>query len=305
MFFVLKGEKAVPVSGLPSKKCIFVTDLHGDMDRYTSMFRILAAEQPDALFMGGDLLPSGLLTATSIMSGFHKDFINDYLAVEFGRLKQDLGPSYPSVFLILGNDDARFEESSILSVATQGIWQYIHNRVIRWHGYDIYGYAYIPPTPFTLKDWERYDVSRYTDPGCTAPYQGTHTIPVSDSELKYATIQEDLNRLTSDRSLDNAVFLFHSPPYQTKLDRAALDGKMIDYVPLDVHVGSIAIKRFIEKRQPRLTLHGHVHESATLTGAWMDTINSTTMISAAHDGPELSLVRFDPRKPGSAARELM
>ena len=35
--------------------------------------------------------------------------------------------------------------------------------------------------------------------------------------------------------------------------------KMIDYAPLDVHVGSIAVRRFIESRAPYLTLHGHVH----------------------------------------------
>lgn len=40
------------------------------------------------------------------------------------------------------------------------------------------------------------------------------------------------------------------------------------YAPMDVHVGSIALRRFIEARQPLLTLHGHVHESARLTGSW-------------------------------------
>jgi len=42
-----------------------------------------------------------------------------------------------------------------------------------------------------------------------------------------------------------------------------------------------------------VTLHGHVHESARLTGAWQDRIGRTVCLSAAHDGPELALVRFD------------
>ncbi len=46
--------------------------------------------------------------------------------------------------------------------------------------------------------------------------------------------------------------------------------RMVDHVPLDVHVGSIAIRRFIEARQPLAALHGHVHESARLTGAWRE-----------------------------------
>jgi Icc-related predicted phosphoesterase len=69
-------------------------------------------------------------------------------------------------------------------------------------------------------------------------------------------------------------------------------------------VGSIAVKRFIEARQPLLTLHGHVHESARLTGSWRDRIGRTHMFSAAHDGPELALVRFDLDDLDSAERQL-
>jgi len=91
----------------------------------------------------------------------------------------------------------------------------------------------------------------------------------------------------------------------TNLDRAALDGKMVDHVPLDVHIGSIAIRRFIEKRQPLLTLHGHVHESAGLTGNWRDKIGRTPCLSAAHDGPELALVKFALEDIEHAERELL
>jgi Icc-related predicted phosphoesterase len=80
---------------------------------------------------------------------------------------------------------------------------------------------------------------------------------------------------------------------------------MIDGVPLDVHVGSIAVRRLIESRQPLLTLHGHVHESARLTGSWRDTVGRTHMFSAAHDGPELALVRFDLADLDGATRELL
>jgi len=290
---------------LISNNCFFVSDLHGSISRYKTLFDAIMNESPAAVFMGGDLLPSGMMKLTVSFKSIHKDFINDFLAVEFGQLKKIMGEKYPEIFLILGNDDPRFEESSILSVSTSGIWNYIHNRKIIWNEYSIYGYSFIPPTPFRLKDWEKFDVSRYTDPGCTAPYEGSHTIPVSESELKYSTIKDDLKKLTMSDNLEKAIFLFHSPPYQTYLDRAALDNKMIDYVPLDVHVGSIAIKRFIERNQPLLTLHGHVHESTRITGNWKDSINKTTMLSAAYDGKELALVRFDPESPQQATREII
>jgi Icc-related predicted phosphoesterase len=79
----------------------------------------------------------------------------------------------------------------------------------------------------------------------------------------------------------------------------------MEHAPLDPHVGSIALRRLIEARQPLVTLHGHIHESARLTGAWRDRIGRTICLSAAHDGPELALVRFDPGAPEHATRELV
>jgi Icc-related predicted phosphoesterase len=128
---------------------------------------------------------------------------------------------------------------------------------------------------------------------------------VSEHEQKFTTIQKDLQILTGADDLSRAVFLFHSPPYQTDLDRAALDGKIVDHVELDPHIGSIAVRRFIETRQPLITLHGHVHESARLTGSWRQQLGSTLCFSAAHDGPQLALVRFCPENPAAATRELL
>lgn len=288
----------------PMNLCFFVSDLHGHVSRYRKLYQAIADEQPAAVFLGGDLLPSMVMAASSL-EFTHRDFINDFLVVEFTKLRKKLHKKYPRVFFILGNDDGRFVEAAMLDAATTGIWEYAHMRCIHWGNLDVYGYCYIPPTPFLLKDWERFDVSRYLDPGCIAPEQGKLSIAVSPSELKYATIAEDLQQLPQGAELKNAIMLFHSPPYKSKLDRAALDGKMIDYVPLDVHVGSIAIQRFIEKRQPLLTLHGHVHESARITGCWQDKFGSTHAFSAAHDGPELALVRFDCQNLHCASRQLL
>jgi Icc-related predicted phosphoesterase len=284
--------------------CFFASDLHGRTDRYLKLLRAVEAERPAAVFLGGDLLPSGLGLAESVDPD-QIDFINGFMAPSFERVRSALGTGYPEVFAILGNDDPRFEEAAMLDVATRGLWHYAHDRRIGWRGYTVFGYACIPPTPFRLKDWERYDVSRYVDPGCASPEEGMRTVPVTQSEVRYGTIQQDLEGLVGDRPLDRAIMLFHSPPYKSALDRAALDGRSVDYVPIDVHVGSIAIARLIVARQPRITLHGHVHESARITGEWSARIGDTCAFSAAHDGPELALVRFDPDDPSSATRELL
>ena len=280
------------------KKCFFVSDLHGQKRRYKALFSKIKQEKPGAVFLGGDLLPSFGFRGES-------DFLNDYLSQEFIALKTRLGSDYPRVFLILGNDDGKSQEEDLIRyMEREKIWEYIHNKSAQFGPYNIYGYAYVPPTPFLNKDWERYDISRYVDPGCIAPEDGWRSVEQPLNIIQYATIQADLNTLIGNNDLSNSILLFHTPPYKTNLDRADLDGKMIDHVPLDVHVGSIAVKNLLLDRQPLLTLHGHVHDSARLTGFWKEQLGETTALSAAHDGPELALVRFDPDHPLEASREL-
>jgi len=291
-------------AGSDVTRCLFVSDLHGRPERYEKLWKAIRDTVPAAVFLGGDLLPSGLLRTES-NNPLQQNFVSDYLAPGFERLRSRLGDRYPAVFLIMGNDDSRLEESVFLDVATTGLWIYAHNRRCSFKQYDIYGYAYVPPTPFMSKDWERYDVSRYVPPGCISPEAGNQSIPCPENEIRYATIQKDLELLVGQRSVERAIFLFHSPPFETCLDRVVNEGKMIDFVPMDLHIGSIAIRRFIEQRQPLLSLHGHVHESAGLTGSWRDRIGRTHMFGAAHDGPELSLVRFDPANLSKASRDLL
>jgi Icc-related predicted phosphoesterase len=255
---------------------------------------------PEVVLLGGDLLP-GLNTEAH---GLFDDFIGDYLHARFRELKDQLDNVYPFVGLIMGNDDPRVFEKDFERGEATGVWYYLHDKCIAFHEYNLTGYSFIPPTPFRLKDWEKYDVSRFVDPGCAAPMEGIRSVN-PDYDMEFSTIERDLVRLAEGISLDKTIMLFHSPPYHTKLDRAGIDGMKVDHVPIDVHVGSIAIQRFIEARQPRVTLHGHIHESVRITGEWKEQMGNTWMFGAAHDGPELSLISFDPDKPEKAERLLL
>lgn len=285
-------------------QAFFVSDLHGRIPRYEKLFGAISRERPDAVFVGGDFLPHAWHFAEASVPE-SRDFVGDFLTANLLELRRELGASYPRVFLIMGNDDARLEETAVLEAAALGIWEYAHNRRTTLGEFEVYGYAYVPPTPFLRKDWDRYDVSRYVDPGAVSPEEGFRTVPVSEDEVRQATIKDDLVQLAGDADLTKSVFLFHAPPYQTKLDWSLQEGRMIDHVPLDRHLGSIAVRRFIESRQPLLTLHGHVHEAARLSGSWRDRLGRTHCFTAAHDGPELALVRFDPNDLDAATRELV
>lgn len=269
-------------------KCFFVSDLHGRIDRYEKLFQKVKEYLPDTLFIGGDILPN----FNTYKKSLYDDFISDFLIPQFQNLQSEIKEKYPKVFIILGNDDPKVEEVKIIQAQELGLWEYVHNKKVQLNEYTIYGYANIPPTPFLLKDWERYDVSRYVDPGCVHPTEGKRSVTETE-DIEYATISKDLSELTGNDNLTKAIFLFHSPPYKTNLDRAALDDVLIDHVSPDVHVGSIAIQRFIQEKQPLLTLHGHIHESSRITGSWQDKSSKTFMFSAACEFPDLALVRFD------------
>jgi Icc-related predicted phosphoesterase len=281
--------------------CLFVSDLHGKKHLYKKLFKEVQKTEPEVVLIGGDLFPHGYMPDDPN----EVDFFTDFFLKEFSGLKKTMKEQYPWFLIILGNDDPRSNESRLLTKEHNGsLWNYLHNRKIEIGNYKFFGYSFIPPSPFGLKDWEKYDVSRFVDPGCTHPFEGMRSVE-PDFDPEYSNIKEDLVYLTQEDDLSNGVFLFHSPPYNTPLDRAALDGKMIDYVPLDVHVGSIAIQRFIEERQPLVTLHGHIHEASTITGEWRTKIGHTHAFNAAYDDDKLSIIHFDPTNPGKAERRII
>jgi Icc-related predicted phosphoesterase len=81
-------------------------------------------------------------------------------------------------------------------------------------------------------------------------------------------LQEIIDAMASQvTDFDHCIFNFHCPPYDTILDQAPeLDAEMRPTLemggkPHMVPVGSPAIREAIDKYQPRLGLHGHIHES--------------------------------------------
>lgn len=284
--------------------CFFTSDLHGRPARYEALFGRICAERPAAVFLGGDLLPHVMDRGWALSPG-HVEFVADYLIPRFDSLRRELAAEAPRVFLILGNDDpAAFVEEFERGQA-EGLWEYVHGRGVPFGPHTVYGYNCVPPTPFQQKDWERYDVSRYVDPGCVPPEEGFRSDGWDERRIRLTTIRGELKELFGDDDLSAAILLMHCPPHATTLDLAAIAGMSVDHIPLDPHVGSIAIRELIESRQPQVTLHGHVHESTERSGDWRQQLGSSWSFNGACHGRELTLIRFDPADPGAARRETL
>ncbi len=91
-----------------------------------------------------------------------------------------------------------------------------------------------------------------------------HTTREEDDEKLEERLEKYISQL---KDTDSAIFNFHAPPYQTKLDEAPLLDDDLNPViqsgrVVMVPVGSKAVKRMIEKYQPFLGLHGHIHEAS-------------------------------------------
>ena len=280
-------------------RAFFISDLHGSVAKYEFLFESILRYQPEAVFIGGDL--TGLATFTNQESAVStENFLSGYLSANLQEIRDNLHEQYPKIFVIMGNDDYKLQEAELWKMDKCGLIIYVNERIVPFQNYLVAGYSYVPPTPFMNKDWEKYDVSRFVDVGCVLPEAGFRSVPTLPDKIKYDTIKCDLQQLFSQDVLSKTICLFHAPPYQTKLDRAALDGKYVDYAPLDVHIGSIAIKEFILQKSPHITLHGHVHESTRLTGEWKEIIGNTFCFQAALERNDIGLISFDLENPQQA-----
>lgn len=276
--------------------CFFVSDLHGKMSRYEALFKIIKKEKPDFVFIGGDILPHRSF-ANSNNAG-ECNFFNEFLVRKLRSLRDKLDCNYPEIYLIPGNDDYKTDFAAAGDGEKEGLWRNIHNKCVVIGKYRLYGYACVPPTPFRNKDWEKYDISKEVAPGSIAPAEGFHS-QRPDHDPENDTIQLDIQKLVYEDDLEYGIFLFHSPPFETLLDVAETGSG------IHKHVGSKAIRTFIEAKQPYVTMHGHIHESPGISGEWKQTIGRTLMFSAAHDGPELALIRFTLNNVDSVSRILV
>ena len=142
------------------------------------------------------------------------------------------------VIVMPGNDDEKFVDEVIKSYEDKGIIYPLDKIVPIDYGYEIVSCEYVNPTPWN-----------------------------TPREMDDKKLEKRLEKIISKASNPSKlIFNFHAPPYNTKLDLAPkLDKNLkIVYVggkPLMVHVGSKAVRKMIEKYQPLLGLHGHIHES--------------------------------------------
>ena len=142
-------------------------------------------------------------------------------------------------FVMPGNDDPEGVDAAIEDAARV---EPCDGRIVEFDGHTMVSLGYANRTPF--------DSPRELD----------------EDELyrRVAALADQVE------DLSRCVFNLHVPPYDSTLDTAPaltadLEVVMSGSAPKLVPVGSTAVRELIERYQPLLSLHGHVHESPGAT----------------------------------------
>ena len=243
-------------------KILYVTDLHGVKWKYELAFQLAKNLEVTAIINGGDLFP---------YERNQNDFITDFLDPFFSRLE-----SNKMYYLgMVGNDDLRiFDE---LYQKTCDKYSYVvnlaQNKFIL-DNYEFIGFNWVVDYPFRLKDRCRKDTEDYVfqeqkGSGLLSTPEGNKIIPDWFSYVNtIPTIEEEINTLIRPTNMNRAIYVMHMPPSRLGFDLCYHGGK----------VGSKAVYDFIEKNQPLLSLHGHIHESPECSGKWFSYLGKTLCV---------------------------
>ena len=153
------------------------------------------------------------------------------------RLREFRKSCNKPIFIMMGNDDYFINMDLLYKAKNDGLLNILHDDVHKIGDYYLVGYPFVNPTPSIIKDWEKQEIE----------------------------IEKDLEGISKKTDPKRTVYVFHAPPFDTALD----------VLYSGMHVGSIAIKRFIQSKKPMLTLHGHIHESPDMSGKIFERFGKT------------------------------
>ena len=243
---------------------IYTTDLHGDIPKYEAVLGFALEHDIKLMHLGADLLPKG----NSILK-MQKLFVNGYLKTFYSRCSKN----NIKVLAFFGNDDIFTRKQYFRKYG-----ELLDEVCYRDGGILFSAYGFVPDYPFGLKTackldykgWERpsyylrnwMNELEYQTP---IEYNEEGRYLIDDIEKYFTdkgTIEEDLKSLKGD------VVAIHCPPCGCDLD-VIMSGQ---------RVGSKSVRNWIEKKQPKLVLCGHIHENLSKTGFWKADIGKTLVI---------------------------
>lgn len=270
-------------------RIFFATDIHGSERVFFKFLNVRLVHKVDAIILGGDITGKLVIPLVEQIDGSYKaNFLgSDWTAKsddELEALEKNIrfNGFYPyrtnpdEVTRLEANKIERDQLFSKLMVETLQRWIHVTEERLKGSGVKCYispgnddrfdidnvidssSYAVNPEGHVVKID----DIHEMISVGWTNPTPWNTTRECSEEELA-SKIEAQVSQV---KDMKNCIFNFHAPPYNSKLDIApkldetlkpVLVGTQVQMIP----VGSLSVRKAIEKHQPLLGMHGHIHES--------------------------------------------
>ena len=150
--------------------------------------------------------------------------------------EETLGPRGIPLYITGGNDDPYEIDDFMRAHGTEHV-KYCEGEIVDVLGYEMAASGYSNMTPWSLP----------------------RDMPEDQLE---AALEKVVSKVSNPQ---RSIFTIHVPPYDTGLDLAIFLNKDLKYQhygqPIEGPVGSHAVFNILDKYQPLISLHGHIHES--------------------------------------------
>ena len=280
--------------GQRGTKLFYATDVHGSERTWKKFLNAAKFYDADALVMGGDVMGKLAIPVIRESGGGYRATIHgrvehveteaeaDVLRSRIGDLGfYDVTMDEDEYRVTQGDDEA--VERLFIRLATERLTRWIDLAETRLAGTGIKVYATGGNDDLTevMATMDRTDTEQFV--ACedrAVPLDDEHVMismpyvnptpwrtPREDEEAGLATRIDRMATGFGDHA--KVIFNFHAPPKDSTLDTCAMLDASTDPPsqvvrggqPLMYGAGSTAIRESIERYQPMLGLHGHIHES--------------------------------------------
>jgi len=276
-------------SGGERVRIFFATDVHGSERCFRKWLNAAAAYDAKALILGGDVTGKLIVPVVANGAGRWRAEIFDEGIVadseeQFAELRKrirmmgryDVVMSADEERVLAENADA--VSAAFRAATTDSVqrWTELAAERLGDKGVPVYMMLGNDDDPALAEVLRASSFVQYAEDGiCELPggWQilsfgpSTPTPWSTPREMPEESIEEELERLIGQvDDMSHTIFNVHCPPADTHLDQAPqLDEDLRPVVDASgirtASVGSTAVRAAIERHQPPLGLHGHVHES--------------------------------------------
>ena len=273
---------------MASTKIFFTSDVHGSDLVFKKFLNAGKAYKASYLILGGDITGKGLVLVSKDANGYKANFLGkDVMATneaDFERLK---GQIVKNGFYVYVGDPSTISEMRESTDKSEKVlmecmkerlefWLNLAEERLKGTGIECYispgnddGYEIdsILNSSSIVVNPEEKVVSLAGDYEMITMGKVNMTPWKCPRDVTEEEVENTLEHMVSQvHDFGKAIFNLHVPPYDTLLDIAPELDSELRVVnrggqPSMVHVGSASVRRAIEKYQPMLGLHGHIHES--------------------------------------------